>query len=551
MRPLEGTECDGPAIPAIFSFPASGPVSELPSREWVGSKAAGLMRMAKAGLPIPPGFVIGTEVCRQYLKQGRKTTECLADELDRAIVQLSGIAGRHWGDARRPLLVSVRSGAAVSMPGMMETVLNIGLNSATAKGLVRMTGNPRLAADCRRRLVTQYGEVVEGISASAFEERIQSFLVACHAGALDELDTASLNELADRCEDLYVEKCGQPMPSEPTDQLCRAIEAVWRSWSGPRATAYRRIHSLSDDMETAVVVQAMVFGNQGPGSGAGVGFTRSPSDGRPELYVDFLANAQGEDVVAGRRVASGIDELQRRAPDAYQGLLTVRRTLEKEFQDMQDFEFTIEDGRLFLLQTRSGKRTPLAALRIACDLVAEGLIQPHNALQLLQGIDLENLQQVSLRTHQQVPILRGTSAGTGVAVGSAVFDPARIPAVCESVGAVILIREHAETDDIEALNMASALVCRQGARTSHAAVVARQLGKPCVVGCQDLAIHADGRSARIGSQTIAEGTLMTVDGESGNIYLDAMQVVRQRPKELLDIVAGWTDSSANGMYSSR
>lgn len=526
----------------IVSFSQALTAGELPSKERFGSKAVGLMRMSAAGLPIPPGFVIGTEVCRSYLQYGRQVIDDLMPALERALQQLSEQTGRQLGDSRRPLLVSVRSGAAVSMPGMMETILNIGLNPITAKGLIRVTGNPRLAADCRRRLVAQYGEVVEAISAESFDKQLSSFLQLCHVNSLDELDTASLNRLADLCEDLFAARCGHSFPSDPMEQLSRAVAAVLLSWSGQRAVSYRRIHSIPDEIGTAVIVQSMVFGNQGPTSGAGVGFTRNPANGSPELYVDYLPNAQGEDVVAGRRIALGMAELQQRAPAAYQSLLAARSMLEHEFQDMQDFEFTVEDGRLFLLQTRSGKRTPLAALQIACDLVAEGLISPPVALARLKEVDLKTIQVTCLATQQDTPLTYGVSAGAGVAVGAAVFDPARIPAHVNSGNSVILIRENADTDDIEALNLAAALVCRQGARTSHAAVVARQLSKPCVVGCQDLVIHSDGRSALIGSQSIAEGSLLSVDGASGAIFRGAVRVIQQRPSHLLDTVASWASA---------
>jgi len=524
---------------SVIPFPVAGASTEIPSKERIGSKAHNLMRMAALGLPVPPGFVVCTDLCHAFLQHGWRALDALFPELNRALHQLGETTGRHFGDPRRPLLVSVRSGAAVSMPGMMETILNIGLNRITAKGLVRLTGNPRLAADCRRRLVSQYGEVVAGIPPQVFASQLQDFLDAHKVSALDELDSAGLMQLAELFENTFAVTCGTRFPADPLIQLNHAVGAVLNSWCSKQAETYRRIHSIADDIGTAVIVQAMVFGNQGPTSGAGVGFTRNPADGTNALYVDYLANAQGEDVVSGRRVAMGPEELQRRAPAAYQTLLAARGMLEQEFAEMQDFEFTVEDGRLLLLQTRCGKRTPLAALRIARDLVAEGLITPPVAIARLKEYDLEAIEEVRLANQNEQPLLHGTAAGAGVAVGAAVFDPARVHSMRQSNKDVVLVCENAETSDIEALAEASALISSSGARTSHAAVVARQLGKPCVVGCAGLVIAADARSAWFGDQRLIEGDLLSVDGERGVIYRGALDVIRQRPVELLDSVASW------------
>lgn len=524
----------------VYRIPCDGPATQIPDREVVGSKAHNLMRLAARQLPVPPAFVLSTDICRRYLHDGVAALAGLDEVLQRELHQLSDRTGHQFGDTRRPLLLSVRSGAAISMPGMMETVLNVGLTDTTLRALIRMTGNPRLAADCQRRLVQQYGEVVHEIDPARFARRLPSVLSELGATEIEELDTAGLRQVADAFLSEYAFATGQRFPNDPRAQLNAAIEAVLRSWSSTRAKSYRKLNAISDELGTAVIVQAMVFGNLSPTSGSGVGFTRNPADGGDHLYVDYLANAQGEDVVAGRRKALGLAELERRAPDAYQALLKARRLLEQEFSDMQDFEFTVEDGRLFLLQSRTGKRTPLAALRIATDLVDEGLITSKQALERLDTIALDSIESVELKAKAgQVALARGTPASTGVAVGAALFDPERLGLLKRRGNPIILIRETAETGDISALSQAEALIAAEGARTSHASVVARQLGKVCVVGCESLRIDASGRSASFGEAKVEEGEILTVDGLSGTIYRGTLEVVKERPTALLAKVAAW------------
>lgn len=516
---------------------------ELPDRSEVGNKALNLMIMARAGLPTPPGFVLGTELCRAYMRSGRRVLAGLDAVLRHELETLQQQTGRRFGDARRPLLVSVRSGAAVSMPGMMETVLNVGLNSETLSGLRRLTGNPRLALDCRRRFIEQYGEVVHAIEPRRFEEVVAAELSVANAASCSELDTQSLRAIVAGHEDAFEEAAGERFPEEPMAQLMATIEAVLQSWSSERAKAYRALNGIPDDAGTATLIQAMVFGNAGPSSGSGVGFTRNPADGSDALYVDYLANAQGEDVVAGRRNALGAEQLQRRAPRVYDELASHKEVLEKTFGDMQDFEFTVEDGKLFLLQARSGKRTPLAALRIARDLVAGGIVAPRVALDRLSGIDLQHIEYSAFVVPEgAVPIGHAVSAGTGVAVGAAVFDPARVKEVKRG-GSVILLRENAETADIAAIAEADALITARGARTSHAAVVARQLGKVCLVACVNLNIDASGRSCRIGDTTVREGDILSVDGVSGAVYAGQLEIRRARPTELVREIESWGEAA--------
>jgi pyruvate, orthophosphate dikinase len=529
-----------PLASAVYRIPFDDLGRQIPAKESVGSKAHNLMRLAASGFPVPPAFVLGTDICRDYLRQGAAALTGLAEVLDGELRELGMRTGRRFGDAKRPLLVSVRSGAAISMPGMMETVLNVGLNETTLRALTRMTGNPRLGHDCRCRLIQQYGEVVHAIPPANFDARRDALRSEYGVSDIGELDTSSLAAMAGAFGEVFEEATGQRFPNDPLLQLQAAIEAVFRSWVSPRAQSYRELNGISDDLGTAVTIQAMVFGNLGPASGSGVGFTRNPADGANAIYVDYLANAQGEDVVAGRRRAMDVIELERRAPHAYRVLGDARTVLEREFRDMEDFEFTVEEGGLFLLQTRSGNRTPLAALRIAHDLAQEGIVSRSEELARIAALDLDAIETVRLKPAAgQTAFARGTAASAGVAIGAAVFDPERVAAVKERGHAVVLIRESAETSDIAALSQAAALIAAEGARTSHAAVVARELDKVCIVGCERLVIDPSGQRARFGDETIEEGDVLTVDGATGDVHRGVVEVVRERPTALLAAVAAW------------
>ncbi len=522
----------------VFRIPYDGS-GEVPSKAIVGSKAHNLMRMARRGLPVPPGFVLGTDLCRAYLHRGPAALEGLDEVLVRELDRLGQRTGRIFGDGKRPLLVSLRSGAPISMPGMMQTVLNIGLTQTTLRGLLRLTGNPRLAADCRRRLVQQFAEVVHDVEAKAFEDMLTAKLHQESLTRVEELDSRALSELAAAYEEKFQALAGDKLPSSPMEQVRASVEAVLKSWMSAPAKSYRELNDISDELGTATLVQTMVFGNGGPISGAGVGFTRNPSDGSNKLYVDYLPNAQGEDVVAGRRNAFGLDELERRTPGACQELLRARGVLELEFGDLQDFEFTVEQGHLYMLQSRAGKRTPLAALRIAHDLVSEKIIAPMAGAKLLEGIDLDAIEVVEIASTDNVPIAEGVPASAGVAMGVAVFDASRAGEFKRQGKPVVLVRENAETSDIEALSKAEALVTMRGARTSHAAVVARQLGTVCVVGCDLLKIDDGQRSGVFGPIAINEGETITVDGTSGLIFRGDLHVRRTRPLKLLAEVRRW------------
>lgn len=512
----------------------------LPTPEQLGSKAYNLMRMAALGLPVPPAFVLDTRWCA---RTGELTSEVWQSAL-RALEKASGL---RFGDARRPLLLSVRSGAPVSMPGMLETLLNIGLCDATAPGLMRLTGDPRLVWDAYRRLVAGYGEIVSGIAARAFEADLRA---VASSRSENELDFAELRDLTHRHLLTHARESGREFPQVPADQLDHAIQSVFASWHADKARDYRRIKKLSEAMGTAVTVQRMVFGNAGGVSGAGVGFTRDPSNGEPEPWVDFLFNAQGEDVVSGRRSARGHEALATVAPAVWARLVDVTHQLEVEFKDMQDFEFTVEHGELFLLQTRDGKRTPQAAARIALDLWEQGFISAAQALQRTQGLDAHVLEVAELLTAEgglPPPLSRADTASSGVASGVIALDETSARTQHAAGHTVVLVRQDAETSDLAALDQAVGLLTQHGARTSHAAVVARQLGKVCLVGCEALHIDTVSRKVILGGQTFEEGQSLTLDGNVGAIYAGVLQVRREAPQDLLARLAALREQFAQNV----
>jgi pyruvate,orthophosphate dikinase len=465
--------------------------------------------------------------------------------------ELERSTGLGLGDLRRPLVVSVRSGAPLSMPGMMQTLLNIGLCDRTVTGLLRQTGNPRLVWDAYQRLVATYGEVVAGLPAQLFEDAAADLLPGRDP---HNCDFAELRALTHRFLGVYAQAAGRAFPQDPAEQLSGAIDAVFASWESDRAREYRRLNHLSDAIGTAVTVQAMVFGNAGGKSGAGVGFTRDPSTGAAGLWVDFLFNAQGEDVVSGRRSANGHDELARVLPEVWKALKDAGRQLERTFGDMQDFEFTVQEGRLFMLQTRSGKRTAQAAARIALDLLDEGIIDAQLALQRTAGLVRQALGRPRVVAHggaAMVPLGRAASASTGVAVGEVALDQARADARHDAGVPVILVRRDAETSDIAALELASGLLTQRGARTSHAAVVARQMGKVCLVGCAELSIDEAARTISVGDKTLQEGEMLSVDGNEGVFYAGAAQVEIEYPDALLSRLDALRRSNARSRDRQR
>ncbi len=505
------------------------PAEYTPSAQTMGFKAFNLLRMAGLGLPVPPAFAIGTHYCHDAASSADAAQPALWRPALQALERATHL---RFGEARSPLLLSVRSGAPVSMPGMMETLLNIGLCDATLAGFLRQTGNPRLVWDTYRRLVASYGEVVAGVPASVFDAESASLV-----GARDEreLDFAELRALTQRYLEAYARVAGTPFPQDPQAQLVGAISAVFASWQSPKACEYRRQRGIPDAIGTAVTVQTMVYGNAGGRSGSGVGFTRDPVSGEPTLWIDFLFNAQGEDVVSGRRSAYGHDELAAVMPSVWQALCETAGKLEHEFGDMQDFEFTVQDSRLFLLQTRNGKCTAQAQARIALDLFDAGVISADVARErtaALRSGDLVATRTVSADGKPLTPLARAASASSGVAVGEIAFDEAAAQARHSLGASVILLRRDAETADIAALEVAAGLLTQRGARTSHAAVVARQLGKVCLVGCADMQLDEAGRSLQIGGITLREGDLLTLDGGDGAVYAGAVHTSVQPLVEL-------------------
>ncbi len=491
----------------------------------LGFKAWNLARMAAIGLPVPPAFVIGTGWC------------AAADELKpphylEALRALEARCHLRLGDERRPLLLSVRSGAPVSMPGMMETLLNIGLCEHTLPGFIRVSGHPRLAWDAYRRLIAGYGETVAGIDGALFEADLDAL-----RGETDEreLDFAALRTLSARHLETYRREAGEAFPQDAREQLQQAIAAVFASWSSDKARTYRALHGVDDRIGTAVTVQQMVFGNAGGLSGAGVGFTRDPSSGDAHPWVDFLFNAQGEDVVSGRRSALGHQQLAAVAPGIWQTLTAIAARLEEAFGDMQDFEFTVQQSQLYLLQTRDGKRTARAAARIALDLLDEGLIDVATAAGRTRDLDAAALVERRIASEQgtAVALAHAASASSGIACGEIALDEARARTRRAAGAKVILVRHDAETRDIAALDLAEGLLTARGARTSHAAVVARQLGKVCLVGCENLLIDEARRQVQLGGQVLAEGALITLDGNEAAIYAGAASVVESVPEALL------------------
>ncbi|MBI4576442.1 MAG: pyruvate, phosphate dikinase, partial [Planctomycetes bacterium] len=513
----------------VFFFGNGTADGSADMKQVLGGKGAGLAEMTRLGIPVPPGFTISAGVCAEFHRSGGHYPEGLQAEIDRALTRLEEVMGKRFGDPADPLLVSVRSGAAVSMPGMMDTVLNLGLHDAAVRGLATRTGNPRFAWDAFRRFINMFGDVVMGVPHEAFEEAMDEAKREVGASVDTDLDATALERLCHRYLDLYRRRTGADFPANPRVQLKHAIDAVFRSWMTPRAVTYRKIHGITGLPGTAVNVQSMVFGNMGETSGTGVCFTRDPAFGENRPYGDFLINAQGEDVVAGIRDTLPIEAMAEAFPHAYRDLMDVRSRLERRYRDMQDVEFTVQEGRLFLLQTRTGKRTGFAAVKIACNLVDEGLRDPAAALQTIEANNLEHLLfRVFRRADKDAAVragrvlTRGLPAGPGAASGRVVFHSEDAEARAARGERVILVRRMTSPEDIGGMHAAAAILTSTGGLTSHAAVVARGMGKTCVVGAGALAIdHAD-RSLHVGGRRLREGDEVSVDGMTGEVLTGAL-----------------------------
>lgn len=512
----------------------------------MGIKAFGLARMAHLGLPVPPAFVLGTPHCRRCYNEPERYRKDLAGLLEEQMRWLQSIADLGFGDPRKPLLVSVRSGAPVSMPGMMDTLLNIGLCDATVRGLLRTTGNPRLVWDSYRRLIQSVAETVFGAEPQPFASAIEALLVREQVDRVQELDHLSLAELTQTFLQLFPGLTGEPFPQNPFDQLGLAVQAVIASWNSPRAVEYRRLYGLTNDLCTAVTIQQMVFGNGGGTSGAGVGFTRDPDTGEKRLYVDFLFNSQGEDVVSGRTAGSDAERLIWALPEIEQELHRIGTSLEEEYRDAQEFEFTVQDGVLYLLQTRTAKRTPWAALRIAVELVGEGLVGKNEALARLNGLSLGDIQRRRLSVEGSEPLCQGQSAGIGVAVGPLAFDIGAARRFADEGRPAVLVREEMNTADIAAIALSSGVLTVRGNRTSHAAVVARQLDKACVTGARPLRIDPERGLVLFGDRSLAEGEMITIDSNTGRVFGGEAELVVDYPSPWLDEVKKWRPLADSG-----
>ncbi len=498
-----------------FDEPADG------GRELLGGKGIGLAEMTELGIPVPAGFTITTDACRAYMASGGEV-EGLDAEVDTAIARLEEQAGKRFGDPDDPLLVSVRSGAAISMPGMMDTILNVGLNDVAVAGLTRSTGNEEFARDCYRRLIQMFGETVDGIAHERFTP----------------------DDSVERARAIYVEETGGDFPQDARDQLRRAITAVFDSWNSPRAQFWREKHAISHDLGTAVNVVQMVFGNKGEGSATGVAFTRDPSTGEQGIYGEYLVNAQGEDVVAGIRTPQPLLELRERMPEAYDELLETMGALERHYRDMQDIEFTVEEGKLYLLQTRSLKRTAAAAMKAAVDMSSEGLIDRDEAVARIDPAQLDQLLHPRLDESAEFEVAaQGLNASPGAACGKIVLDPDTAEERGKAGESVILVRWETTPDDIHGMYYAQGVLTAHGGMTSHAAVVARGMGKPCVAGTEGLEIDMDKRTVRIAGHKLSEGDVITIDGGTGRVILSAVPLVAPDINADFETILEWADEA--------
>jgi pyruvate,orthophosphate dikinase len=518
-------------------------------KDLLGGKGAGLAEMTLAGLPTPPGFTITTEACNDYFAAGERLPDGLWDDVQEAMREVERRSGKGFGDPSNPLLVSVRSGAKFSMPGMMDTVLNLGLNEETLRGLVELTGNERFGWDAYRRFIQMFGRIVMGVEAERFDEALEAKKAAHGPKAQDtDLTVEDLKALVDEFKAIVKQDTGRDFPTDPNDQLDLAIKAVFASWFGQRARDYRKFNKIPDDLGTAVNVVTMVFGNMGDDSGTGVAFTRDPNTGENTLYGEYLTNAQGEDVVAGIRTPQKISQMADALPEAYAEFQRIGKQLERHYRDVQDLEFTIEKGRLYMLQTRSAKRTAAAAVRIAVDMVNEGTISKEEAVARIEPAHVEQLLRATFdpaALKGATKIVNGLNASPGAAVGRAVFDADDAVDWANRGEKVILVRVETSPDDFHGMAVSQGIITARGGATSHAAVVARQIGKPCVAGSSDLLVDykAKGATCQVTGQTFKEGDWVSLDGSTGALYQGALPTVEARfedQPELQQILA-WAD----------
>jgi len=547
-------EPESPAASHIYFFGEGRADGNATMRDLLGGKGAGLAEMSNAGVPVPPGFTITTAVCRHYYGHGQTLPPGFQEQQDAALARLERLMSKRLGDAADPLLVSVRSGAKFSMPGMMDTVLNLGLNDRSVEGLAARSSNPRFAWDCYRRFIQMFGGVVLGLEKQGFEEHMHAFKARRRAATDQDLSAADLQTLARDFKAMVRKQTGRDFPQDPHEQLRMARDAVFRSWMNERAIYYRRQNQIPDDIGTAVNVQAMVFGNLGEESATGVGFTRNPSTGENHFYGEFLTNAQGEDVVAGIRTPNAINDacrneqnrelptLEDLMPEAYSELHRITKRLENHYRDVQDFEFTIQDQKLYLLQTRTGKRTAQAAVKIAVDMANEGLISRDEAVMRVEPASLDHLLHPRFDPrHKPVPLARGLAASPGAAVGQAVFDADVAAEWAHSGKRVILVRKETTPDDIHGMDAAQGILTATGGMTSHAAVVARGMGKPCVSGAGAVRVDDKHRRLSVEGQVVKEGEWISIDGSIGRVYLGQVPTIDAEVSGEFATFMSWAD----------
>ena len=513
-------------------------------RNLLGGKGANLAEMTNIGLPVPQGFTITTEACTQYYEDGREINDEIRAQIDEYIGKMEEITGKKFGDKKNPLLVSVRSGARASMPGMMDTILNLGLNEEVVNAIAEMSGNPRWAWDCYRRFIQMYSDVVMEVGKKYFEELIDEMKEKRGVKQDVELTTEDLKELAAQFKAEYKEKIGEDFPDDPKEQLMGAIKAVFRSWDNPRANVYRRDNDIPYSWGTAVNVQSMAFGNMGDDCGTGVAFTRDPATGEKGLFGEFLTNAQGEDVVAGVRTPMKIAEMEQKFPEAFKQFTEVCQTLEKHYRDMQDMEFTVEHGKLYMLQTRNGKRTAQAALKIACDLVDEGMRTEEEAVAMIDPRNLDTLlhpQFDAAALKAATPVGKGLGASPGAACGKIVFSAEDAENWAGRGEKVVLVRLETSPEDITGMKVSQGILTVRGGMTSHAAVVARGMGTCCVSGCGDIVMDEANKTFTLGGKEFHEGDYLSIDGTTGNIYDGQIKTVDAKIAGEFGRVMAWAD----------
>ena len=514
-------------------------------RELLGGKGANLAEMTNLGLPVPQGFTVTTEACTRYYTDGKKIDDEIVEQIYAALAETEKIAGKKFGDEENPFLVSVRSGARASMPGMMDTILNLGLTDVSVKGLAKKTNNPHFAYDAYRRFIAMFSDVVMEIPKSKFEDVLDEFKEKKGVKFDRDLTADDLMAVVERFKGIYKEAMGVDFPQDPKVQLMEAVKAVFRSWDNPRAIYYRRMNDIPGDWGTAVNVQSMVFGNMGETSGTGVAFTRNPATGEKKLYGEYLLNAQGEDVVAGIRTPSPISELQNQMPDVYKQFVDIASKLEAHYRDMQDMEYTIEEGKLYMLQTRNGKRTAAAALKIAVDLVDEGVLSEKEAVLKVEPKQLDSLLHPNFDAAalKAAPVIaKGLPASPGAGAGAIYFTADEAAKHGKNKEKVILVRKETTPEDIEGMDFSQAILTVFGGMTSHAAVVARGMGRAAVVGCGDLKINEEAKTVTVNGKTYHEGDMISVDGSTGNVYDGLIPTVEASISGDFARLMGWADA---------